>query len=324
MAITGGQRTASAAIQGMPGIGKTVLARQLALALDERYPGGVIWEEIGPEITAPEATQPILNRWARYALSVPPHLDDRIAFDAGAVRALFAAQGQPLLVILDNVWSLEGIRRLRSALPDNAHLVITTRLETVMVGLGGGEHVLGLLTPDEARALIALRLNMVSLPPEHHAWADALAQGVGYHTLALDIAIRRLRLYARSPGTERWRQQIERLLTHIRSGQGFERLALPDGERNQSVEAVLAYSYEQMDDVARARFRALGAFAPEASFGVDAAAALWQCDRDAAEDGLSALANAALLEPGDGERRWRDFIGGKIKTHQSAAGTGRW
>ncbi len=305
LAITGGRRTASAAIQGMPGIGKTVLARQLALALDKRYPGGVIWEEIGPEIVAPEATQHILNRWARYALTVPPQLDDRIAFDAGAVRALFAAQGQPLLVILDNVWSLEGIRWLRAALPENAHLVITTRLETVMVGLGGGEYVLGLLTPDEARALIALRLGWNDLPPEHHEWADALAQGTGYHTLALDIAIRRLRLDARSPGTARWRQQMERLLGHIRSGQGFERLALPDSERNQNVEAVLAFSYDQMDDIARARFRALGAFAPEAPFGADAVAALWQCDREAAEDGLSGLANAALLEAGDGEGRWR-------------------
>jgi hypothetical protein len=164
LAITGGTRTATAAVQGMPGIGKTVLARQLALALNDRYPGGVIWEEIGPEIRAPEVTQPILNRWARYALTVPPHLDNQLAFDAGAVRALFAAQGQPLLVILDNVWSLEGIRWLRAALPENAHLVITTRLETVMIGLGGGEYVLGLLTPDEARALIALRLNWTELP----------------------------------------------------------------------------------------------------------------------------------------------------------------
>jgi hypothetical protein len=304
LAITGGTRTATAAVQGMPGIGKTVLARQLALALNDRYPGGVIWEEIGPEIRAPEDTQPILNRWARYALTVPPHLDNQLAFDAGAVRALFAAQGQPLLVILDNVWSLEGIRWLRAALPENAHLVITTRLETVMIGLGGGEYVLGLLTPDEARALIALRLNWPELPADHYDWADALAAGVGYHTLALDVAIRRLRLDARSPGTPRWREQVNRLLDHIRSGQGFERLALPDSERNQNVEAVLAYSYDRMDDTARARFRMLGVFAPEATFGGDAAAALWQCDVEQADDMLSAFAGAALLEAGDAGR-WR-------------------
>jgi hypothetical protein len=304
LAITGGTRTATAAVQGMPGIGKTVLARQLALALNDRYPGGVIWEEIGPEVRAPEDTQPILNRWARYALTVPPHLDHQLAFDAGAVRALFAAQGQPLLVILDNVWSLEGIRWLRAALPENAHLVITTRLETVMIGLGGGEYVLGLLTPDEARALIALRLNWPELPADHYDWADALAVGVGYHTLALDVAIRRLRLDARSPGAPRWREQVDRLLSHIRSGQGFERLALPDSERNQNVEAVLAYSYDRMDDTARARFRMLGVFAPEATFGGDAAAALWQCDVEQADDMLSAFAGAALLEAGDAGR-WR-------------------
>jgi protein-arginine kinase activator protein McsA len=305
LAITGGTRTATAAVQGMPGIGKTILARQLALALDDRYPGGVIWEEIGPEVRAPEDTQPILNRWARYALTVPPNLDNQLAFDAGAVRALFAAQGQPLLVILDNVWSLEAIRWLRAALPENAHLVITTRLETVMIGLGGGEYVLGLLTPDEARALIALRLNWTELPADHYDWADALAAGVGYHTLALDVAIRRLRLDARSPGTPRWREQVNRLLDHIRSGQGFERLALPDSERNQNVEAVLAYSYDRMDDTARARFRMLGAFAPEATFGSAAVAALWQCDVEPADEMLSAFAGAALLEAGGDDDRWR-------------------
>jgi tetratricopeptide (TPR) repeat protein/protein-arginine kinase activator protein McsA len=305
LAITGGTRTATAAVQGMPGIGKTILARQLALALNDRYPGGVIWEEIGPEVRAPEDTQPILNRWARYALTVPPNLDNQIAFDAGAVRALFAAQGQPLLVILDNVWSLEAIRWLRAALPENAHLVITTRLETVMIGLGGGEYVLGLLTPDEARALIALRLNWPELPADHYDWADALAVGVGYHTLALDVAIRRLRLDARSPGTPRWREQVDRLLSHIRSGQGFERLALPDSERNQNVEAVLAYSYDRMEDTARARFRALGVFAPEAPFGSAAVAALWQCTAEPADEMLSAFAGAALLEAGGDDDRWR-------------------
>jgi hypothetical protein len=305
LAITGGTRTATAAVQGMPGIGKTILARQLALALDDRYPGGVIWEEIGPEVRAPEDTQPILNRWARYALTVPPNLDNQLAFDAGAVRALFAAQGQPLLVILDNVWSLEAIRWLRAALPENAHLVITTRLETVMIGLGGGEYVLGLLTPDEARALIALRLNWPELPADHYDWADALAVGVGYHTLALDVAIRRLRLDARSPGAPRWREQVDRLLSHIRSGQGFERLALPDSERNQNVEAVLAYSYDRTDNTARARFRMLGAFAPEATFGSAAVAALWQCDVEQADEMLSAFAGAALLEAGGDDDRWR-------------------
>ncbi len=305
LAITGGSRTATMAVQGMPGIGKTVLARQLALALESRYPGGVIWEEIGPDIRRPEETQAILNRWARYALTVPPHLESALTFDPSAVRALLAAQGQPLLVILDNVWSLEGIRWLRAALPESAHLVITTRLETVMVGLGGGEYTLGTLTPEEARALIALRLGWTELPADHHAWADALVAGVGYHTLALDVAIRRLRLDARSPARERWNRQIDRLLDHIRSGRGFERLALPDSERDQNVEAVLSYSYSQMDAPDRARFRALGAMAPEATFSGAAAAALWECSRDQADDHLSAFASAALLEADATEGRWR-------------------
>ncbi len=31
-------------VQGMPGMGKTTLAQQLALKLDPDYPDGVIWQ----------------------------------------------------------------------------------------------------------------------------------------------------------------------------------------------------------------------------------------------------------------------------------------
>ena len=60
-------------------------------------------------------------------------------------------------------------------------------------------------------------------------------------------------------------------------------------------------SYEELGDADRRRFRGLGAFAPEGSFGVEAAMAIFEDDQEAAEDGLARLVARSLLSrAGDG------------------------
>jgi hypothetical protein len=124
--ITGATTTT---VQGMPGIGKTTLANQIALELDQHYPDGVIWQPVGPAIRSPDQVQPILNAWAQYALLVPPDQGTALQFEPGAVRALLSEHPR-LLVILDNVWDLAAIRPLRDALPPGARLIVTTPIPT--------------------------------------------------------------------------------------------------------------------------------------------------------------------------------------------------
>ncbi|KAB8140702.1 hypothetical protein F8S13_22090 [Chloroflexia bacterium SDU3-3] len=290
----------AAAVQGMPGIGKTTLARQLAHELDAQYPDGVIWQEIGPQISV-DQVQRILNQWAQVALLLPPSLDNNVQFDPGAVRTLF--RDRRLLVILDDVWSLDVIRPLREALPDGTHLILTTRLETVTVGLGGGEHVLGILTPEEAQALIALRLFGHVIPADHQGWCDSLAQGVGYHPLALDVALGVLRLDGDRP--QDWQQTAAQVVAALRTGQGFDDLQIPNGDREQHVERVLAYSYERMDAIAQERFRLLGTMAEDASWATAHIAQLWQCDERTARRQMNTLVNAALLSRTEQRDRWQ-------------------
>lgn len=60
-------RSPALAIQGMAGVGKTILAHLLALTEAASYPDGVIWEEIGKDFTQPAQAQVILRKWADYA-----------------------------------------------------------------------------------------------------------------------------------------------------------------------------------------------------------------------------------------------------------------
>ncbi|NUQ39297.1 MAG: hypothetical protein HUU23_16265, partial [Caldilineales bacterium] len=158
VAVTG--QTSFVAVQGMAGVGKTALARLLAQNPGDAYPDGVIWEELGPDFTAPEQAQAILRRWAGYAtgfFGLPENLQQIFVFEPDAVRHLLAERPR-LLVVLDNVWSLAAAQPLRQALPPGSHLLVTTRSQEIARGLGGGQVEVGRLSEAEAIELCARRL----------------------------------------------------------------------------------------------------------------------------------------------------------------------
>src|SRR2546428_13827501 len=72
VAITGKQ--VIKAFQGMGGIGKTYLALKLAMELYDRFPGGIIRIDVGPQVTDEASAQVPLSRLASYAFVVlsPP------------------------------------------------------------------------------------------------------------------------------------------------------------------------------------------------------------------------------------------------------------
>ena len=145
-AITG--KAAGLAVQGAPGVGKTTLARLLALNPDPDYPDGVIWEDLGPDFTTAEQAQAVLRRWAGYATSffdLGENLSKLFIFEPAAVRSLLAEHPK-LLVVLDNVWALAAIRPLRDALPPGSRLIVTTRSREIAQGLAAGWVEVGLLS----------------------------------------------------------------------------------------------------------------------------------------------------------------------------------
>ncbi len=305
----GGRSTV--ALQGIAGIGKTTLAQLLVHHfVDEgRYPDGVLWEELGPTVEQPEQVQPILDKWGALAAVGPEGTTKRLRFAPDAVRILLSRQRR-LLVVLDNVWSLEAIRPLRDALPKGIDLIITTRSPRIMRAVGGRSYELGRLSDDEVLALISSRLEWCPEALAAVPWLEQLVEGVERHTLALDVALRLLRDEGETPAS--WQKTAERILITMAEARDFNDLVVPEGEQEKHVAAVLEYSYSH-GPLARieglqARFRLLGAIAPSASFDLPAIAGLWSCDEPTASRALNDLVGAGLLErieQPDGAMRWR-------------------
>ncbi len=176
-----------AALDGLPGIGKTELARQVVarLARRKKFPGGIYW------FNAEHAD--LRMQWAQLAEdSGGPALPDLDARARWAVRQVEqrAQQGDAILLVLDNVetWSPPP-----APLPDvsTIRLLVTTRLRWLHNSFCPYEVPPLELTP--ARALLHAIVGR-QLPQD-----DELLAALGGHVLSIELAATYLREYGTSP-----------------------------------------------------------------------------------------------------------------------------
>jgi tetratricopeptide (TPR) repeat protein len=319
VAIVGKERALTVALQGMAGIGKTYLARKLAVDLYEHFEHRVIWLDlrVKPHVAGDE--QLLLGQLARYAFGgvVPPG-----QLDANQVRDWLQEAVRPparFLVIFDDAWPQGPLRLINKALPLNAVRLITTRNRMAVQNICRNENIIPLdrLSAQDGRILLADRLgcqeetiSMVDL--------DELVELLDGHALALEIAAAQIREPA-------W---ITDVLQALRDGIGQGRLdhLHVQEDRDLNLERSLALSYDRMTEEQRRRFRALGVFAAETPIIAEAAAAIWGLDGehalqgqeayqddlswalssfasaldnlDRAEEALNAYAQAIALQPG--------------------------
>ncbi|WP_119072860.1 tetratricopeptide repeat protein [Aggregatilinea lenta] len=293
-------------LDGAGGMGKTVLALHLARALGGDFPGGVLWATLGPEAQrAPAVTPAILRAWAQ-AHPAGRTLDPA-DLSSDAVRALLAQAPGRLLAVLDDAWFPGPVRDLLKALPDGTAVLVTTRSRQVAVL--GQIHALGPLDTDDGSALLRDRLSAAGLAPGDYVDSlRALADQLGGHALALDLAARQIVTH----GIAFAERLVRRLPYYLSEATPFRALDLGQGtERDDSLEATLYLSYAPLSPDAKAAFRALGVLAPEESFSARTAFATWDVDPadesalDEAYDTLAALIGAGLIvhEPETGRYR---------------------
>ncbi|MBD2339581.1 hypothetical protein H6G64_21645 [Calothrix sp. FACHB-156] len=201
MGITGKSRRVG--VQGMGGIGKTVLATALARDTDVRkaFPDGVLWVTFGQ--------MPQILTWQSYlaqALGEKQAAFTEVGVAKARLRELFAQKA--CLLILDDIWRLEDATAF-DVLGERCQMLITTRDGAIVTGLGGEEYQLAILGEQQALELLADWANQPEIlqPSPQNDVALQVARECGYLPLALAMVGAMMR--GKLPN--RWQNILEKL-----------------------------------------------------------------------------------------------------------------
>ncbi|MEV6696604.1 tetratricopeptide repeat protein [Streptomyces sp. NPDC051453] len=286
---------------GMGGVGKTALALQAAHQARERrwFPGGILFADLrgyspGTELDVANVTDQFLRALGTKAKDLPPTPQEKQ--DAWHLLLnVLAAQGRPLLTVLDNVRTPGQVSAL---LPPPPHRALVTSCQTLST-LPALQIALDPLHPTEAVALLdeALRVGgssdeRVSTQP---AAARRLAELCGYLPLALRITAALLRDEPERPLADQ-ADELEDARTRLDA-------LKYDGDDSQgrplAVRATFELSYRHLTEPQAMAFRLLAA-TPGPDISTAAAAVL--LDRPDSRRLLADLARAHLLQPAPSER----------------------
>ena len=274
------------AIGGMAGVGKTALAVQWAHTAAARFRDGQLYVNLrGYD---PDRPMPAIDALAGFlrALGVSPQ-DIPAEEDERAARYRSLLADRKLLVVLDNVGSVEQVRPLLPGSPGCA-VVVTSRdaLAGLVARDGATRLELDLLPPDEAAGL--LRVLIGRRAEDDPGAAEALAAQCCRLPLALRVAAE---LAAARPDVP-----IADLVAELADLRKRLDLLDADGDPRTAVRAVFSWSYRHLDPGAGRAFRLAGLHAA-ADFDAYAVAALTGTGLEEARAVLGALARAHLIQP---------------------------
>jgi len=273
------------ALAGTAGIGKTTLAVHWAHRLADRYPDGALYVNLrGFDASAPATGPDEALRGFLDALGVAAHqIPASVSARTGLYRTLL--DGRRVLVVLDNARDADQVRPL---LPGSAGClaIVTSRyqLYSLVTAEGAQPLTVGLLTPGEARQVLARRIGQARVAAEPEAVQAILSRCAGL-PLALALVAARA---AAHPGTP---------LAHLAAE--LNRVPRPldafnSDDASTDARAVFSWSYAAVSLPAAALFRALGLH-PCAPIAGPAAASLIGGDRAATQVLLFELERAHLI-----------------------------
>ena len=272
-ALTNGSATATLfGLRGMGGVGKTVLALKLAAEMTARYPDAQIYLDlkgVDPHpLTASQAMAHVARSFAPEA---------RLPESEAELAALYRSVlfGKRVLLLMDNAAGREQVAPLIP--PAGSLLLITSRALFTLPGMAAKN--LDEMSAEEARDLL------LRIEPRIAADADEIAGLCGRLPLALRLAGSAL--------SERVSLTPPEYVRRLKAGK----------ERFGDVDASLNLSYELLDEKRRRLWRLLAVF--PGTFDASAAAAVWELDLEAAQDGLEELTRISLVEWKDKEERYR-------------------
>ncbi|MBW4722176.1 AfsR/SARP family transcriptional regulator [Saccharothrix obliqua] len=273
------------AIGGAGGIGKTWLALAWAHRNLHRFPDGQLFVDLhgfsptGRPIDPADALRGFLTALGAAPDGLPPDRDGL----AARYRSLVA--GRRMLVVLDNAATAEQVAPLLPGSPTCTVLVTGRTTLPSLIDRHGARHLsLDVLTPAEARALLAARLGEARIDAES-AVTDELLGLCGRHPLALTITARHAATRPHVPLAE--------IAAELRES-GLDMLD-HDTDPTASLPAVLSWSLRWLTDRQRTVFALLG-IAPGPDIDLPAATALTGEPEVDTRKALRALEDHFLLD----------------------------
>jgi len=275
-----------AVVAGAGGTGKSALAVHVAHLIQDSFPDGQFFAELGGAGPHPAGPAEMLARFLR-DLGVPP---DRIPVSVAELGAQYRSHlaGRRVLIVLDDARDAAQVQPLLPGSAPCAVLVTSRRWLSDLAGCSALD--LDVFAPAEAWQLFATMVGPDRVAAEREASDELLRACAG---LPLAIRVAGARLAARSGWTVRTmadrladeRQRLDQLTAGslaVRASFEVGVAALPAPDRAAGVDPAHT-------------FRMLGLW-PGPAISLDAAAALLGRPRERVADALEALVDARLLQ----------------------------
>ncbi|MDZ8141126.1 MAG: NB-ARC domain-containing protein [Nostoc sp. DedQUE04] len=296
-----GGSLALSALKGLPGVGKTALAIELAYDREvlKHFHDGVLWAGLGrqPDVLSH------LGAWAM-ALDIPKgEIAKLTSIEKRAKEIQNAIGTRRMLLVLDDAWQIEAAKEFKFGTPNCAYLV-TTRLLEVALEFASERptQVPELSEEDGLKLLTRLAPSVIEAEPDE---AKALVKTVGGLPLALIL----IGKYLQKETHDRQPRRLQKALVRLRDTENRLRLEEIQGtlERHPSLPvgtplsllAAIEISYEALDDVSSLALRSLSVFPPKPNtFSEEAAQAV----STVPDETLYKLTDYGLLESSGPER----------------------
>ncbi|MBI1929427.1 tetratricopeptide repeat protein [Candidatus Poribacteria bacterium] len=293
-----GRRDALIALTGLPGVGKTTIAIEIAHdpSVREHFRDGILWAGLGRE-------GDIFYHLGRWALSLGISSENLVAFDTVAKRrdAVRDAIGQRrMLLVVDDVWDARAVRDFNLGGPNGGYL-FTTRSQKIALEFAGEEktEVEELNAADALTLLAKLAPKAVKADPDE---AKKLVQALGSLPLAL-ILMGNFLLITSSVQPDSLRQAIQELHTaeeRLKQEKWLEHPSLQ--EVPISLLATIGLSDDALDKAARDALRALSVIPPKPNtFSEEAALAVSALS---VKTPLDELETSGLMQRSESDRRY--------------------
>ncbi|MGW2291228.1 BTAD domain-containing putative transcriptional regulator [Streptomyces phaeochromogenes] len=275
------------AVSGTAGVGKTALAVHWAHRVADRFPDGRLFVNLrgfdpsGAAVTPDQAVRGFLDALGVLPQQVPVDLQARV----GLYRSLLA--GRQVLVVLDNARDADQVRPLLPGSPGCLAVVTSRNRLTGLVAAEGAHPLpLDLLSPAEARDLLARRLGEERVAAEPDAVQEIIARCARL-PLALAIATARAAMRPAQP--------LGQLADDLRAAHGSLTAFTGDGDDPMTdARTVFSWSHHALTPGAARLFALLGVH-PGPDISAPATAGLTGLTPHQVQTLLAELARAHLI-----------------------------